>query len=107
MSDTLRPAGPIRRTHLGSQNLPGGVAGQGVDELNGARPLEAGQALLGEVEDRLDRFRAARAEAALSRPAMTAPAQPPLVRALGRWTMVGLVINGVGAPSLRQVRMAS
>lgn len=26
---------------------------------------------------------------------MTAPAQPPLVRALGRWTMVGLVINGV------------
>ena len=26
---------------------------------------------------------------------MTAPAQPPLVRALGRWTMVGLVINSV------------
>jgi APA family basic amino acid/polyamine antiporter len=26
---------------------------------------------------------------------MTAPDQPPLVRALGRWTMVGLVINGV------------
>ncbi len=26
---------------------------------------------------------------------MPAPAQPPLVRALGRWTMVGLVINSV------------